>query len=357
MEAIMKLTDSPLFSASKVNEAQEAPEMPDAPTLAETLRNIPQPDGEREGSIADPGTDASITSTGEGRQCEVRRLYEGPSKCNCCINWVEEYPDDVKSSTEEERESKKYAIIVRMRKDHDSAKPLELHSIVIQSPHLKRLLGEVFDGYGGITTTLKKLVFMSPFYGFYYRWDRFNELVEQQTEEEPLAHVKLLQNTLHAELNDEVTTAKDLLDQGVTTFTNLWTLFQPGALVYSFVEDCDRIYYLLSMEYTRKYPNKVFSLNLQYVDWNGLDFGFATTKISINDFSGTKPITDLTHYPLKYYSDVDELTARLRGRGRKFQSLRGSQYKSYQGLVTFLNAVDLGRETVSHNLACGFGQE
>jgi hypothetical protein len=357
MEATMKPTESPLSSPSKINGVQEASEIPDAPTLAETLQNIPQPDGEREESPAEPGTDASISPAGEGRQCEVRRLYEGARKCNCCINWVEEYPDDVKSSTEEERESKKYAIVVRMRKDHDSAKPLELHSIVIQSPHLKRLLGEVFDGFGGITTTLKKLVFMSPFYGFYYRWDRFNELVDQQTEQEPLAHVKLLQNTLYTELKDEITTAKDLLDQGVTTFTHLWTLFQPGALVYSFVEDCDRIYYLLSMEYTTKHLHKVFSLNLQYVDWNGLEFGFATTKISISDFSGTKSITDLTHYPLKYHSNVDELTTRLRARGRKFQSLRGSHYKSYQGLVTFFNVIDLSRETVSYNLACGFGQK
>jgi hypothetical protein len=358
---------SVLDKAEQGTQLQETADGPDAPTIDQALREIPQAGAEPEQKISVSNQDAPAGPAEEGEHCKVKTLYEGPQKCSCCINWVEEYPDDVKTSAEEERDTKLYAIIVRMRKDHEGGKPLDLHSIVIQSSHLKNLLGEVFEGYQGITTSLKKLVFMSPFHGFYYRlalvsvwysilakcflfrWDRFNELVEQQKDTECLEHARLLQTTLNLELKDRLITAKDLLSQGVTTFEYLWTLFEPGDLIYAFVEDSDRIYLLGSMEYTSSFGQKKFSLNLQFIDWNGYMFGFSSTQVEINTFTGTKPITSLTHYPLKYHENLEGITSKLRERGRKFQDLRGCHYKYYNGPVTFVKVLDLMQGRVSRD--------
>jgi hypothetical protein len=93
----------------------------------------------------------------------------------------------------------------------DPAKELALHSIVIQSPPLKQLLGRILDGYPGITLELDRLEFIAPFECFVQRWERLiavqNELeadAESQAKLEnecsDLAHLRLLRSVLYEEL-------------------------------------------------------------------------------------------------------------------------------------------------------------
>jgi len=104
-------------------------------------------------------------------------LFEGPPKCICCINWVEEYPDDVKENIEGVEGACQYALLVRKRKSYnkDNPDPLELDSILIRSPLIKRVLEGVFRGYPGITVKLEYLSFKAPFAPFLYRWTVFEK--------------------------------------------------------------------------------------------------------------------------------------------------------------------------------------
>ncbi len=45
----------------------------------------------------------------------------------------------------------------------DSRKALEIDSIVVQSPYLKRFLAEMLDDYPGVCSTLSRLTFDAPF--------------------------------------------------------------------------------------------------------------------------------------------------------------------------------------------------
>lgn len=47
-------------------------------------------------------THPEVRAVENGTECSIMRLYEGPPKCKCCINWVEEYPDNLRASIEEE---------------------------------------------------------------------------------------------------------------------------------------------------------------------------------------------------------------------------------------------------------------
>jgi hypothetical protein len=90
-------------------------------------------------------------------KCGVKNLWEGKQKCSCCVNWIEEYPDDVEVNPEATEAVQQYALIVRNKKSHGSTgKAMMIHTIIVQSPLLKPLLEEVFEGYEGITATLKK---------------------------------------------------------------------------------------------------------------------------------------------------------------------------------------------------------
>jgi hypothetical protein len=129
-----------------------------------------------------------------GMKASAKVLYEGPARCQCCKNWVEEYPDDLKSNIEVTNESQQHAVLVRYRKCHRSSskKPLEVDSIVIQSPLLKTVLGRVFDDYPGVTPALDSLTFSSPFQPFLHRWEVFQDEVAKETDEASREHLKVL---------------------------------------------------------------------------------------------------------------------------------------------------------------------
>ena len=99
---------------------------------------------------------------------------------------------------------KQKAFVKRMKENHDDGKALALDSIVINSESLKTALCEVFQGYSGITPSLKKVVFQEPFHPFYHHWGVFTEIVERQKREDPsnAAFSALLYAELHNELGD-----------------------------------------------------------------------------------------------------------------------------------------------------------
>ncbi|KAK8103198.1 P-loop containing nucleoside triphosphate hydrolase protein [Apiospora sp. TS-2023a] len=263
-----------------------------------------------------------------GVECDVQMLYPGPPKCNCCTNWVEEYPSNLRSTVAQESESKRKALVVRMGVNHGEGKPLALDSIVVQNQHIKDLLGDVFEGYGGITTNLKKLVFRAPFHAFYYRWARFQDLLARQKQEDEgaSAYSQLLYNIVEHELKEPMEEASDLCTKGVITFELLWTLFKPGDRVYSYVNELDRFFVVTSTEYY----GPMFKVHAIHTDWNGHTFGFYATVLSIKAFSGTMKITDLNVHPSSYRTDESLMEDALRARGKKFYDLRGVQYKAYR---------------------------
>lgn len=170
-----------------------------------------------------------------GKICEAKTFYEGPEKCKCCINWVENYPTNIKEAVEKTSDAKRYAIICRVKKAHDvnSNDPLELHSIVVQSPSLKTILGDIFTGYPGITTTLNDVSFYAPFWEFFYRWEALTKAQADYGSESPEHKtICLLLTTLSSQLSSVHNVAKDLIQNSVITYDYLWILFAPGTLVY-----------------------------------------------------------------------------------------------------------------------------
>lgn len=257
-------------------------------------------------------------------------LFEGPRKCDCCINWVENFPEDVKEAVEATSEAKTYAIICRIKKSHGKSKePLELDSIVIQSPLLKSVLGDVFADYPGITTTLEELTFVAPFWEFFYRWDALTESQEQQ-EFDTQEHTRVLLDALSLRLRDVRRVALDLFQNNVITYDYLWTLFPPGNLVYFRI---DNQHCFLEIERTEyDVCTKSYDLRCKYIEWNGKKFGWKFKLIQLKEFSGTRSIQDLEVYPVTWHKSADGIRSELLERGRKFVSLSGWHHKTYCGI-------------------------
>ncbi|PHH89221.1 hypothetical protein CDD83_6474 [Cordyceps sp. RAO-2017] len=321
-----------------------APLSPDGAALSDVLESLETDDDQASDSSA--SETARTQELSEGSECAIQTLYEGPPKCKCCKNWVEEYPDDLRMDVEEQPETKKKALVVRMCKNHDKGKPLALDSVVVQSLCLKKILCEVFEGYKGVTASLKSVVFKSPFRPFHYRWDRFTTILERQKQDDPdaAAFTQLLYDTLDAELREGREEIKDHLHHGVITYPLLWALFEPGTLVFTTQEGLDRFLIVSSCGY---HEDGYLRISAKFVDWDGEKFGYASAPIIVCEFDGTRDITDLHVHPASFLSSREEKEAKAISRGQKFHGLAGFRYMAFSGMMR--EEVD-ARQSVTWNV-------
>ncbi|KAE8422372.1 P-loop containing nucleoside triphosphate hydrolase protein [Aspergillus pseudocaelatus] len=273
----------------------------------------------------------------EGSQLVIQTLYEGPAKCHCCKNWVEEYPDDLRMAVEDQPETKRKAFVVRMGKNHDGEKPLVLDSIVVQSPSLKKTLGEVFSGFAGITASLKKLIFKAPFHPFYNRWKLFSEILERQKREDPdaAAYTQLLYDVLNSELKDDMNEIEDHVSHGVITYRLLWALFEPGSRIVTAPMLEERFLIVESTQYDSN--EGYFGVHAKGIDWDGKEFGYANAMLPVFQFSGTRRINELLVFPESFHSSIDKARLNAISRGRIFQKLHGIHYRAYSGAMLLKN--------------------
>jgi hypothetical protein len=80
-------------------------------------------------------------------ECDIRNLYQKEDERGR-TSWTEKYPDNLDEAAENEITAR-YAMLVRLKKSFDSRKKLEIDSIVVQSPLLKKVLSKVLKDYPG----------------------------------------------------------------------------------------------------------------------------------------------------------------------------------------------------------------
>ena len=156
----------------------------------------------------------------------------------------------------------------------------------------------VLAGYPGVTVSLRRLEFSGEFEPLIHRWAELNTAIEKLKSEaakegadeeaaERVRHAELLYNLLEEEFNDTISESQDMIKQGVITYELLWTIFQPGCLVYTKLQGQERVFRLHSQRYgTDRDRNPVYWLTCQYVDNSGVSFGTNKLNMSIPEFEG-----------------------------------------------------------------------
>ena len=269
----------------------------------------------------------------KGSKCEVRNLYEGEPDRRGRTTWTNTYPTDLDEPVETS-ESAQYALLVRNKKSYDGRKKLEIHSIVIQSKKLKKVLGTVLRNYPGVTTSLDRLEFSPPFQPFVHRWEAFVKARDTEKNAETKAHIDLLYSILEPELRDAIRTKEDHVTHGVITFDNIWTIFEPGCIVYSKDEGHIRGYRLQTGNFqTTASGTRYYSLSCNYIDYDGEKFGYASERLTVPSFNGTARITALPVYPFDFHHIAEALKGDLIKRGKLFESYQGFHFKSYEGIA------------------------
>jgi hypothetical protein len=270
-------------------------------------------------------------------RCKVKNLYPGPGSNEFVTNWVEQYPDDLLPSFRDKKEFKSHALIVRYKVNTKGEFGMHVHSVTVQSPLLKSVLKEVFHNYPELSFSnfeLEHLEFQHPFWPFVHRWDEFEKAAHQEADTEAVKHTQLLYEIVHKELETDMSMFQDLINHGLIDFDHLWALFRPGELIVDISRHGFGIWaHRFTIGHYEESPISLpaFVLESQYVDWNGKYFGTANCVERISHFKGSRPITDLALYPMKFYPFLDQLHTTLVQRGRKFEALQGCKYKSYNG--------------------------
>ena len=300
-------------------------------TPAQPLKSLQKATGTAED--AEDADEDDGTPVGMWDEC--KSLYQKPDK-DGRFQWVAEEPDDVVEAAEG-KATAKFAFLVCKKKSHDSRKKYDLDSVIIQSPLLKDLLGQMLVDYPGITTSLDRLVFKAPFRPFVHRWPRLLHLLQPEVTQDETArsHLRLLHDILYyEELKNAIDAKIDLVKNGVITFEFLWTIFEPGTLVYSTEVGKERVYQLINPGIGMEQDGRQYQqLNVWGVDWDGDKFGSRHESLQVFEFEGTAKITALQAFPLDFHPEKRDLCARLVARGRLFEQFAGYHFQAYSGVA------------------------
>ncbi|PSN62665.1 P-loop containing nucleoside triphosphate hydrolase protein [Corynespora cassiicola Philippines] len=270
----------------------------------------------------------------EGSLASLKNLYQGPKDNDKKWTWLDKEPKDVVDAVENE-ETAQHALITRLQKAQDSRKKFELHSIIIQSPWLKEALNTILRDYPGVCCDLKRLEFNAPFEPFVHRWTQLVEFRNRKDIDQITAeHLELLYDVLRIELKDVIKTLEDYVQHNIVTFEHAWTIYQPGAIIFSDVcNGAPSALKFRSGKYVKTQCGMAYQLTAEAIDWNGLHFGRSIERINIFEFLGTQNILGLAAFPLSFHPHKGQLEDALTERGKKFEELAGCHYKEYKGFA------------------------
>lgn len=200
----------------------------------------------------------------------------------------------------------------------------------MQSPWLKKALGEILKDYPGVACEMRRLEFDAPFKPFVHRWTEFIKYMEKcDIEATTKKHMQVLHGVLVQEIGEKIKDFEDYVMNGVITFDCLWMIFQPSTVVISEHTGAISAFELVEANYGESLNNgKTLDLELTEVEWDGKAFGRCRDQTSVPCFTGTRRITSLRAFPLEFHEDREELENQLITRGRKFEALAGNHYKA-----------------------------
>ncbi|MCJ1417352.1 hypothetical protein MMC32_003695 [Xylographa parallela] len=330
------LTEAALQSESlqPKKTASEAVVVVDASkTNTDTVAIILDPTGKAKSGAGSPPKMEILVE--EGMACKVVSLYEGPEKCMCCINWVSKNADEVeKTKVVTSNLHGDAAVLIRQRNGHGGEDPFMMHSITIQSPLIKSALQKVLKGYPGVSPELDNVTFDAPFESLFHRWDALLKASRDESSTETRKHLKILVDILEPEFAKSRNILRECRTHGVVKFESLWLIFTPGDLVYSVADGQECITRLNEASYVTSHGKRYFELLFENVDFDGHGFGFGACDIQMDNYRGTMKTTDLVAMPLEMHTDKLNIKERLTKRGRKFEQLRGYNFKAYKGSVS-----------------------
>ncbi|KAF4988519.1 hypothetical protein FDECE_15006 [Fusarium decemcellulare] len=159
----------------------------------------------------------------------------------------------------------------------------------------------------------------------------------QKRLEEKRKHLKVIIKYLDHDYESTKESLYPMLDSGLITFDLLWALWKPNTLAYTTTYGCASEPRVFKVEMAQLHSSimkgNFYYVEGKYFEFDGKRFGFGNMAVEIDEFQGARKITSLPCYPLNYHQNEEKVRTDLIERGKKFVTLSGVHYKSYQGIA------------------------
>lgn len=273
-----------------------------------------------------------LKMAGCGEHCEVQILKTTPKGTEAPKYGLKNLATNVDES---------YALVIE--RTYDDKNKLESNTLKINSPHILRVLKSIVTYYPTVPSDFDvPFQLESPFQMLFHYWEELHAALDEDSlGDEARMHLKLLLGVMKAELGEDVARVRSMLMASSISFSKLWTIFRPGALIYT---EKDSHPWLLRLEKTAYEEStsrgKYMEVHCTYTDYDGQSYGQATHVVTIfqkQNFAAENPckITKLPVFPLDWVEDKD-MEERLAERGSRFLRIQGTQVKAYDGLARYL---------------------
>ncbi|TKA60914.1 hypothetical protein B0A55_12153, partial [Friedmanniomyces simplex] len=203
----------------------------------------------------------------------------------------------------------------------------------VNSQHLKEILEDTIGHYPGISFHTKDITIPRPYHVlFHYRHELEKAGDSLEEGSEAAGHHELLIDWINDQFRETIDETENLLEQGLMTYPHLWTVFKPDAIIYAPVFGQPRAFTLSSYEYVCG-ENPGLYLQIQFVDFDGEDFGTRGIGRLVAAFSGAERISDLSAFPIKWDSEAGAVKTQLTQRGRRWEQHAGMHFCTYKGVA------------------------
>ena len=209
---------------------------------------------------------------------------------------------------------------------------LQVNSPVIKEA-LKDVIGSSFPGQNFLTSNI---TIDAPYRVLYHYRHELNSKLEKAPEDSDIAkHLPILMKFIDDEFAETIADAANMDPQGLITYDHLWTIFRPGVKVFSRVRGQNRVFKLLQYFYHVDFMQSYLGLSMEYIDYDGDEFGTRNITINVPKFTGAQPVTALNAFPLARHVSALDISKKLIERGKKWEEVNGAgqSFMDYRGIA------------------------
>lgn len=222
-------------------------------------------------------------------------------------------------------------------------------SVTFQDPAMRVVLAEVLRKYQDLDCELENWTFQPPFMPLVHRWDALKKYHASAEAEDLKSASSALLAFLAPILATSIISLAQTKKTGKVNFQNIWQIFPPRSLVMTKFYGVDTICRVIKYKHrpADRCNPEGWVIDMEYVDWNGENSGYATTSLTIWEFEGYRRVTALPVFPISFLNDIEGTKAKILERGRKFERLRGYHFMVCNGTKVLLETEKPEQRTVS----------
>lgn len=251
--------------------------------------------------------------------------------------FVERKNDDIDKGPEKDW-WQLFAFCVVRRYDTDG--DLEGTYLHVNPQPLRQLLKDVIGNYPSDPIDVDDVEISAPYHSlFHYRTELRDvglKRFEQNGDSESLEQLKLLLEWIESTFALEIAAHDRCMssDSKAIAYDKIWTLFRPGCIVHTTIQNQDRAFRIAFYWYDDDDDNPTFEMTGRYVDYDGDSFGETSLGLRIPKFTGSREISSQKVKPFDFVENADEIREKLLARGKRFEELAaGQHFMEYKGIA------------------------